>query len=811
MEKESHLAAIMFTDLVGYSSLMQENETLAVELLNIHREIVRDILPRHAGEEIKTIGDAFLVEFASSIRAVKCAAEIQSRHFSHNNLQPKEKQIHLRIGIHIGDIIHDNGDIVGDGVNIASRIEPHADAGGICISGQVYDQVSNKLDFSFIELKNRELKNIKQEIRLFSVELPWNTVKEEPTVKKKRSFTPVMVGVGIVVFISIAGFLLFKMDYLSGVDDNSIAVLPFRNMSADKDNEYFSDGMTEEILNSLAQIKELRVISRTSVFTYKHRSDVGIAEIGRELDVSYVLEGSVRKVGNKVRITAQLIRSKDDAHLWSQTYDRSLDDIFQVQTEISEAIAQQMKIELIAENLNVRRGITHKPEALELYMQASFFMNKMTDKSIKEAITLYKDAITIDPQYALAYAGIANCYIALDGVNYYKYFKSDDIENYTNAKTYSQKALDIEPKLGEALTVVARMKESLDKDYDEADRLYNKAIEYSPDYAMAYHSYGRFLNWRYKDFLKSRAMYKRALSLDPLSPNINASAGEVYLAAQGRLYSREVENDTAYYYLNKAFQLDPNYVNGNHLYLFTELLENRHEMDRAETLRNKAFELDPNNFTILFGMTYHYIMRWDLEKAKFYLEKLIELGFSWPSAYAIEGWYHFFGENNIDDAIPYLKKAIYKNDYGFWIVWYRLMYALGSSDRCSEIERLNFDKVWSEYSPGINNLPKKDQYLAEKIISTYSEFYCGDKENALNSLNNDASILDERPNSYEHYFYLKAILLLESGDIDGALDILEKTYDFTKASYYLFIKHPAFLPYKDNQRYQSILKNTPMK
>ena len=376
MEKESHLAAIMFTDLVGYSQLSQENEELAVELLERHRKIVREILPEHGGNEIKTIGDAFLIEFSSSIRAVKCAAEIQSRFFSYNNLQNKEKQIQLRIGIHLCDIMQDGDDIIGDGVNIASRIEPKAKSGGICISGQIYDQVFNKVDFSFEELKDVNLKNIQQNIRLYHILLPWekraSQPMSEPKTKSssKKSSMPVLVIGAIVGVIAVAALIFMYIKASSDVDGNSIAVLPFENMSADKDNEYFSDGMTEEILNSLAQIKELRVISRTSVFTYKERTDVGIAKIGRELDVSHVLEGSVRKSGNKVRITAQLIRSKDDTHLWSQTYDRSLDDIFQVQTEISEAIAQQMKIKLIGATVTERRGITNKPEALELYMQA---------------------------------------------------------------------------------------------------------------------------------------------------------------------------------------------------------------------------------------------------------------------------------------------------------------------------------------------------------------------------------------------------------------------------------------------------------
>ena len=807
MEKESHLAAIMFTDLVGYSELSQENEELAVELLERHRKIVREILPEHGGNEIKTIGDAFLIEFSSSIRAVKCAAEIQSRFFSYNNLQNKEKQIQLRIGIHLCDIMQDGDDIIGDGVNIASRIEPKAKSGGICISGQIYDQVFNKVDFSFEELKDVNLKNIQQNIRLYHILLPWekraSQPMSEPKTKSssKKSSMPVLVIGAIVGVIAVAALIFMYIKASSDVDGNSIAVLPFENMSADKDNEYFSDGMTEEILNSLAQIKELRVISRTSVFTYKERTDVGIAKIGRELDVSHVLEGSVRKSGNKVRITAQLIRSKDDTHLWSQTYDRSLDDIFQVQTEISEAIAQQMNIKLIGATVTKRRGITNKPEALELYMQARYAMNKMSEKSLHKAIQLFKDAITIDPEYALANSGIADCYIAMEEVNHFKYYKSDDIENYSNAKSYSKKALEIEPELGEALAVVARIKHVLDKDYPEAERLFNNAIELSPDHPTSYDWYGGLLAWRLNDNLKARAMHKKALKLDPLSPSINASAGIFYL-------QRLKDDDSAYYFLNKAFQLEPNYVNGNHRFIFTELLENRHEWESAEKSWIKAYDLDPKNYTTLWGMSHYYLMRGNLDKSKTYLDQMKELGMGWTEDYALEGWYYFYGKNNIDASIPYFIKSVaYTSNpkkFQNWFIWFDLIYALGSTGRCDEINKLNLEKVWSEFEH-----QERDQ-IAEMIISASNEFYCGNKTITLDSLTKTEQIFSEKSVYFENYYYTKTILLMEYGDTKGALNLLENRYDFGQSSYYMFIRHPALLPLKDNQRFQKILKKASM-
>ena len=311
------LAAIMFTDIVNYSDMMNKDEKTALSLLDEHNKLVRQQFDEFNGTEIKNTGDGFLVKYDSSLDSVNSAISIQKSLELHNSTREVNEQINLRIGIHLGDIEEKDGDIHGDGVNIASRIEPYSESGGICISRQIYDQVNNKIKFEIENTGEKKLKNIAKPVELYNITLPWND----------RSFRN--VGDRKVA--------------------NSIAVMPFVNMSSDKENEFLCDGLTEELLNVLAHNEDLKVISRTSVFSYKGKKITG-RQIGAELGVENMLEGSIRKAGDKVRITAQLIRTADDFHLWSDTYTRSLNEVactFDLEDEIASKILSQMHDKLI--------------------------------------------------------------------------------------------------------------------------------------------------------------------------------------------------------------------------------------------------------------------------------------------------------------------------------------------------------------------------------------------------------------------------------------------------------------------------------
>jgi len=371
----------MFTDMVGYTALGQRNESLSLALVDEQRKLIRPILARHSGREVKTIGDAFLVEFSSALDGVRCAYEIQRMIREANFSLPEDRRLHLRIGIHLGDVVESADDISGDAVNVASRIQPLADDGGVCLTRQVFDLVNHKMELEFSTLGPKSLKNVAEPIEVYRMQMPWA-----------------------------AGKTHSSSDLL---DKKRIAVLPFTNLSSDPEEGYFADGMTEELITSLSGVRQLTVIARTSVMGYKGTTKK-VKEIGTELGVGTVLEGSVRKAGNRVRITAQLIDSGTEGHLWAQNYDRQLEDVFAIQSEIAEKVAGELKIRLVeAEKRVIERKATESTEAYTYYLRGRDLTGERTEPSLRQALGVFEKAITLDPSFAKAYAGMAECYMWL--------------------------------------------------------------------------------------------------------------------------------------------------------------------------------------------------------------------------------------------------------------------------------------------------------------------------------------------------------------------------------------------------------------
>src|SRR6476661_6461801 len=327
------LAAIMFTDMVGYSALTQRDEALALELLAEHRDILRPFFDKHEGIEIETAGDSFFVEFNSAVEAVNCAIEIQKTLDNRNKNDIPGREIRLRIGIHIGDVVHMDNHVHGDGVNIAARLEPKASPGGICISEDVARQIRNKIEYPVVQQAEEKLKNISMPIDIFHIELPWlpqQKHRHKPVSPAKKSkFRLIAAITAGVVIVSLVAFILMNNQGAKAAPatKNRLAVLPLKNISNDPQDEYFADGMTEELISSLSKIRKLNVIARTSTMKYKQTSK-DISQIGSELMVGTVLEGSVRKMGNKARISVQLIDASNQQSLWAMDYDRELSDIF---------------------------------------------------------------------------------------------------------------------------------------------------------------------------------------------------------------------------------------------------------------------------------------------------------------------------------------------------------------------------------------------------------------------------------------------------------------------------------------------------
>src|SRR3989475_967201 len=367
----------MFTDLVGYSSMTSLDEGQALKLLDDHKSLLRPIFQKYQGTVVKTMGDGFLVEFASAVEAVNCAVQAQDSMREANERCGQNEKVLVRIGIHVGDVVHSGGDILGDAVNVAARLQPMASAGGICVTRQVVDQVQGRVRYKMAKQGVRELKNIRHPVELYTVEVPKGlTESEEPSLDPRR-----------------------------------IAILPFANLSADPNDKYFADGMTEELISTVSRIGELSVISRTSVMRYKD-TVMPIADISRELSAGTLLEGSVRKAGNKVRITTQLIDAKDDKHLWVQSYDRDLTDIFAVQGDIAERVAAALKVKLLSKEKDaLDQKPTGSPESYSLYLKGRYFWNERTREGVKKAIRYFEEAVRLDPNFALAYSGLADRYL----------------------------------------------------------------------------------------------------------------------------------------------------------------------------------------------------------------------------------------------------------------------------------------------------------------------------------------------------------------------------------------------------------------
>ena len=685
-QSKRQLAAIMFTDMVGYSQQMQKDEENALKLLEKQWEIVEPILNEFGGNRIKTIGDAFYTQFHSVLKALKCALEVQRILSSYNATRHFEEHVTLRIGIHLGDIEIKDGDAYGDGVNIAARIEPLAEPGGIAITEDVHRQVVNKIEYSFKPLGKPELKNIHQRFEVYQVILPWQDrrKKQDPnfTVDKDRrrqsqmhsktlknkngpkqsTSRPVIYGVMIAMVIMATVFLYKNnMSSLNRELGRSIAVLPFENMTEQPGSDYFSDGITEDIISALSEINGLRVIARTSILQYKGTNKT-VVEIAKEVNVNTILEGSVRRIDNNVRVVAQLIDIETDDHLWANTYDRKLDDIFEVQSDIALNIANALEAELSTElTAELTSSSTQNSQAYENYLKGKEQYYTYTEEGFRKAVKYYNSALELDPNYALAYAELAGAYAQL----------------YNTTKEVTFK--------------------------DIGFKSVEKALSINLDLAEAYKARG-VLNAYTGQGIKALEDYLKAVNLKPGYSDVIANIGYRYFAF-GDL-------SECYNWQKKAHALNPNHRFNAWYHSIPLFIMNENES--AIEILNNDLEKIKDSFEMRAILFYFHANNGDYKKAKSMLDELSKVRSDDKRIFELRGLYHLMqGEH--EEGVRMMALASYPTEYS-QLLLAQAYFKLKDKNKGEEI---------------LKNIEKASQELVDRGSPSYHPFYKLAQVNAL--------------------------------------------------------------------------------
>jgi adenylate cyclase len=530
-----HLAAILFTDIVGYTAIMQHDEKKAVSVIKRHTEVLHKCVLSQNGEVLNSYGDGSLCIFSSAREAILSAIEIQKELRS-------EPKIPLRIGLHIGEIFFEDGRILGDAVNVASRIQSLGTANTILLSRDFFDKIRNNPELKAVSLGEFEFKNVDYPIEVFALnigglivpdreKLSGKLKSDKPTRPTKPIFSrlPTIV---LFIMLLLAAFLIYHFFIIVPVStksEKSIAVLPFSNLSNDSTQEYFSEGMMDEILNQLYKIRDFKVISRTSSMVYKGRL-LSIPQIAKELKVAYCLQGSVQKQGQLVRVRVQLIDGKNDKQIWTENFDSDFKDIFAIQTGIAKQVAAALKTNLSEkEKESINKPITLNPDAYELYLKGRFHWNRRTKQHLIVAIGYFERATQLDPGFTLAWSGIADTYSILADNGF---MPVDSIAEKANAAV--QKAILLDSSLAEVRASSALYLSSVEGNTSAAIRELNSALRLNPNYASAYQWCALELAGK-GQFNRALEMIDKAIQLDPLSERIFYSKALIFF------YSRDFE------------------------------------------------------------------------------------------------------------------------------------------------------------------------------------------------------------------------------------------------------------------------------
>lgn len=553
------LRAILSADVKGYSILMADDEAFTIQTLQAYRLLMSNLIIQYSGRVVDSPGDNLLAEFSSAVDAVECAVVIQKRLRKENDRFVEGKRLEFRIGVNIGDVVQDGDRIYGSGVNVAARIEGIADPGGICISRNSYDHVKDKLDLGFEYLGEHEVKNIKEPVRVYKVQMESKSSK--PSVKEHRELP----------------------------DKPSIAVLPFNNMSGDQSQEYFSDGLTEQIINGLCKVHNLFVIARNSSFVYKEKS-IKVQQIAKELGVRYILEGSVQKAGDRVRITAQLIDTTTGYHIWSENYDRDLSDIFALQDEITLKLIDVMQIKLtFGEQARLWKAGTTSIKALDRLMRGNDYVFHNNEKDNKQAQRFYQEAINIDKDYAMAHAMLGFTYI-LELL--YEWSKSP-LKSFEQAEICAKTALTLNDSLDIA-HLLSGMIYLFRRQHDKAIKEGEVAIELSPSGAETHAQLGLIHTWSDNAELGVNLL-KRAFRLNPNPPTH-------YYQFLAMAYSKIGQHEKAINLLEQALSDDPDHLSSSLTLVFSYCSLNRKE--EAHKAVDEVLRINPNFSLDYFAKMY---------------------------------------------------------------------------------------------------------------------------------------------------------------------------------------------------------------
>lgn len=768
MSRVRQLSAIMFADISGYTALMQESEEQAALIRDKLRKVLEEQVKNHHGRIVQFSGDGALCIFNSALEAVIAAIGMQKEML-------REPKVPLRIGIHSGDVVLDQENIYGDGVNIASRIESFAVPGGIFISGKVYEEIRNHKDIQAVSMGKFELKNVSTPVEIFAISNPGLVIpspenlagKGKPVSEKKSHSKKILIAIAAVIVIALtilAGNKLLQHNKFTG-KEKSIAVLPFKNLSGDKDDEYFTEGMMDEILAALSKMNGLKVFSRTSTTKYKNTS-MTMKEIGAELGVETLLEGSVRKVGDQLRVIVQLINAQTDNHIWAETYDRQVKDIFAIQSEIARQIADELDNKLTpGEKQRIEQKPTANLQAYDLYLRGNkfseSFWNTIDMKDAAQAVRLYRAAISLDPNFVEPYAGIIHLYTK---ISWHK-LTPDSYIYLPKAKGLLDTVLAMnidKPVVHYALAFYRYMGE---RDYEGALAECDILLRDDPNNSdvLACKAYVERRLGRWDDAIED---FHKTADRNPNSFIVFSDLAETY--------TMQRRADEALIYIDKAIAIQPEKVEGylEKAFIYASLKDNL-TMAREVLNEAKAF-VDPND--LLYG--YDYI---DLHEGNYNV----------PLKHYLQ----------YPDTILLEQGAVYPNAQ-----WIAIIYRLEGN--ASEAKKF-FAKERDLITARLQSNPD-DYRLYGALGIAYAGL--GERQLALDNGNRARELLPLSKDALMGIYPLENLALIHTllGNQDEAIDILEQLLKLpfgwlASNSIPLLKTSPYWVPLRDNPRFKKLV------